>query len=60
MGVAKISDLIQIKIQMPNLGQEPPASSKFLNQDLKDIDVIGTFTIKIASKTLENGCIKDQ
>ena len=33
------------KIQNPN--QEPPASSKSQNQDLKDMDVLCTFKIKI-------------
>ena len=60
MGVSKISDLIQIKIQMSNPGQEPPASSKLLYQDLKDMDVLCTFKIKIESQNIEHGCIKDQ
>ena len=34
-GVPKTSDHIQINIRMPNPSQEPPASSKAQNQDLK-------------------------
>ena len=59
MGVLKTSDHIQIKIKMPNPNQEPPASSKAPNQDLKDMDVLGTFKIKIENKTLEYWYIKD-
>ena len=33
MGVLNPSDHIQIKIQMPNPSQEPPAFSKAQNQD---------------------------
>merc|ERR1712081_155797 len=47
MGVPKTSDHIQIKIKMPNQSQEPPASSKAPNDDLKDMDVLCTFKIKI-------------
>merc|ERR1711954_311255 len=47
MGVPKTSDHIQINIRMPNSSQEPPASSKAPNQDLKDMDVLCTFKIKI-------------
>merc|ERR1711954_135720 len=47
MGVSKMSDHIQIKIKMPNPSQEPPASSKAPNGDLKDLDVLCTFKIKI-------------
>merc|ERR1712112_238329 len=51
---------IQIKITMPNPSQEPPASSKAPNQDLKDMDVLCTFKIKIDSQNLAYGCTKDQ
>ena len=60
MGVSKISDHIQIKIKMPNPKLEPPAPTKALNQDLKDMDVLCTFKIKIESQNSEKGCIKDQ
>ena len=40
--------------------QEPPMSSKAPNWDLQDINVLGTFEIKIESKNLEHGCMKDQ
>ena len=60
MGVSMISDHIQIKVKMPNPSQGPPASSKAPNQDLKDMDVLCTFKIKIEGQNLEYGCIKDQ
>ena len=60
MDVSKTSDHIQIKIKMPKPNHEPPASSKAQNQDLKDIDVLCTFKIKIESQNLDHGCIKDQ
>merc|ERR1712082_77958 len=46
-------DHIQIKIKMPNPNQEPPASSKAPDQDLKDMDVLYTFKIKIESQNSE-------
>ena len=49
MGVSETSDHIQINIKMPNPSQEPPASSKAPNEDLKDMDVLCTFKIKIES-----------
>ena len=49
MGISKTSDHIQIKIIVPNQGQEPLAVSKVPSQDLKDIDVLFTFKIKIES-----------
>ena len=60
MAVSKTSDHIQIKIKMPNPSQEPPASSKAPNEDLKDMDVLRTFKIKIESQNLEYVCTKDQ
>ena len=57
---SKTQDHIQIKIVMPNPSQEPPASSKAPNEDLKDIDVLCTFKIKIESQNLEYGCTKYQ
>ena len=60
MGVSKTSDHFQIIIKMPNSSQEPPASSKAPNQDLKDMDVLCTFKIKIESQNSEHGYIKDQ
>ena len=60
LGVSKTSDHIQIKIKMPNPSQEPSASSKAQNEDLKDMDVLCTFKIKLESWNLDNGCIKDQ
>ena len=60
MGVSKTSDHIQIKIKMPNPSQEPPASSKARNEDLKDMYVLCTFKIKRESQNLNHGCVKDQ
>ena len=60
MDVSKTSDLIQIKIKMQNPTQEPPVSSKAQNQDLKDMDVLCTFQIKIESQNLDYGCPKYQ
>ena len=53
MGVSKTSDQIQIKIKMLNPSQEPPVSSKAPNEDLKDMDVLRIFKIKIESQNLE-------
>ena len=60
MGLSKTSDHINIKIKMPNSSQELPSSFKAPNQDLKDMDVLCTFEIKIESQNSEYGCIKDQ
>ena len=60
MGVPMTSDHIQINIRMPNLSQEPPASSKAPNEDLKDMDVLCTFKIKIKSQNSKYVCTKDQ
>merc|ERR1711954_354075 len=57
MGVLRTSDHIQIKIEMPNPSQEPPASSKAPNEDFKDMDVLCTFKIKIESPNSKHGCI---
>ena len=51
---------MQIKIKMSNPIQEPPASSKAQNQDLKDIYVLCTFKIQIESQNSEHWCIEDQ
>ena len=51
MGVSKASDHIQSMIKMPNPSQEPPAPSKAPNEDLKDMDVLCTFKIKIESQS---------
>ena len=45
MGVPKTSDHFKIKIKMQNPSQEPPASSKAPNEDLKDMDVLCAFKI---------------
>ena len=60
IGVPKTSDHIQINIKMQNPSQEPPASSKAPNEDLKDMDVLCTFKIKIEGPNLDIMYIKDQ
>ena len=60
MGVSKTNDHIQIKIKILNPSKEPPASSKSPNDDLKDMDVLCTFKIKIESQNLGHGCIRYQ
>ena len=60
MGIRKTSDHIKIKIKMPDPSQDPPASSKAPNKDLKDMDVLCTFKIKIESQNLAYGCTKYQ
>ena len=60
MGVPKARDHKQINIQIPDPSQAPPASSEAPNQDLKDMDVLCTFKIKIESQNLEYVCTKDQ
>ena len=60
MGISKTCDHIRIKIKMPNSSQESPASSKTQKEDLKDMDVLCTFKIKIESQNTDCGCIKDQ
>ena len=57
IGVAKTSDHIKIKIKIPNPSQEPPAPTKAPYQDIKDMDVLCTFKIKIEIQNLEHGPI---
>ena len=47
---------IQIKIKIPNRSQEPPVP----NLGLKDMNVLGTFKVKIESQNMECGCINIQ
>ena len=42
-------DHIHINIKMPDPSQEPPASLKGPNDNLKDMDVLYTFKIKLES-----------
>ena len=42
-------DSLKINIKMPNPSQEPPASFKAPNEDLKDMDFLCTFKIKVKS-----------
>ena len=39
---------------------EPPASFKAPNENLKDMDVLCNFKIKIERQNSDHGCIKDQ
>ena len=60
MGLLKTGDHIQTKIKMPNPSQGLLASSKAPNDDLRDMDILCTFKIKIVSQNLDLGVIKDQ
>ena len=60
MGILKTIDYIKIKIKMPNPKQGPPAAFIAPNEDLKDMDVLCTFKIKIESPNLDHGYIKEQ
>ena len=60
MGLSKISDHIQVKIQMLKPSQEPPAPTKVAYQDLKDMDVLCTFKIKVESQNSDHVYINDQ
>ena len=59
MGVSKTSNHIQIKSKMTNQSQERPASSKAPYEELKDMDVLCTFKIKIDNMNLDHEYIKD-
>ena len=59
MGISETSDHIKIKKKMPSANQEHPASYKVPNEDLKDMDVLCTFKIKIESQNSDHGNIKD-
>ena len=59
MVVSKTNDHFNIKVKIQNPSQEPPASSKAPNKDLKDIDVLCTFKLNIESKNFDHGYIKD-
>ena len=54
-----IKDHIQINMKIQNTSQEPPGSSTTPNEDLKDMDVLCTFKIKLESQNSEHGHIKD-
>ena len=49
MGVSKTNNNIQNYIKTQNPSQEPPASSKAPIQDLKDMNILWNFKIKIES-----------
>ena len=50
MGISKASDHIKIKIKIPSTSQKTQASLKASNEDLKDMDVLCTFKIKLKSQ----------
>ena len=60
MEFLKINDHIEMMLKMPNPSQESPGSYKAKNQELKDMDVVYTFKIKIESQNWDHGCKKDQ
>ena len=60
MGVSKTSDHIHIMIKMSKPSQEPTAYTKATSEDLKVIDVLCTFKIKIETQNLEKRSTKDQ
>ena len=60
MGLSKISDHIKIKIKMPKPNQQLVASSEAPNEDLKDMNILCTFKIKMEGQNLDHGYIKDQ
>ena len=47
MGVSKTIGHGRINIKIPNPTQDLPASSKALNQDLMDMDLLYNFKIKV-------------
>merc|ERR1711954_567462 len=53
MGISNTSDHIQTKIKMPHPNQEPPASFKAPNEDLKTMDILGTWKIQKESQNLD-------
>ena len=50
----------EMKIKMTNPSQDSLASSKAPNQDLKNMDVLCTFKMKIEGQNLNHRYIKDQ
>ena len=50
LGVSKTNEHIKIQIKIPNPSQEPPAYSKALNQDLKDMNILRTFKSRLRVK----------
>ena len=60
MDVSETSDHIQIRIKRLNPIQKPQVSLKAPYEDLKDMDFLCTFKIKVESQNLDHGFIKDQ
>ena len=59
-GILKTTNDITIKVKMLSSSQEPPASSKAPNDDLKDMDALCTFKSKIERRNSNYGFIKDE
>ena len=57
MGVSNTSGHVQTKIKMPNPSQEPPASCKAPNQDMKDNDGLWTFKSRKRAKIQNMGVL---
>ena len=55
LDLSKTHDHIKIKIKISNPSQEPPASSKAPDDELKDMDVLFTFKIRIGSQNSKYG-----
>ena len=53
MGELKTSDYIKFEIMMQNPNQDPPASPKAQNKEMKDMDMLCTFKIKRKSQNPE-------
>jgi len=60
LGVSKTFYHIYININTPNPSQQPPAASKAPDQDVKDMDVLCTYKIKVVSQNLDHRCIKEK
>ena len=60
MDVLKTSDYIHFKIQIPNPSQESPVFSKAPKQELKDMDVLCNFKLKMGSQNSRYWGTKDQ
>ena len=60
MSEPKNPDHIQINIRMETSNQEPPVSSKAPNRDLKEMDFLCTFKIKLVRPNMEHVYTLDQ
>ena len=60
MGISKTSDCIGIKIKIPNISQDPAASSKSPYQHLKNMDSLCTIKFNLDSQYLNHCWTNDQ